>query len=288
MATKPRSYKKGAYTYTESSLGSNKFQNFTAKPTVKEVRDTSRKDKAVVATKKYSATPTSDYRSPKAMPSATPTSDYRSPRSRPSATPTSDYRGTPVRGTPRANRQGGMDTGNVMKARLSKQSTGPVSRGSTGSRYAEIPVNPKYSSGKGLLGSIIDRVTQPTKKLTPASEKILAEARAEITPVVTALAGGRLLYKGGKKIVDIATKAYKGPAKPTPYKLGRNTKPQKVDADNVGRPIEELFKKGKGTPKLKKFGKKPIVYKPQPEKLPPPRNKIEEYLRGIDWSKVGK
>lgn len=52
MATKPKSYKKGSYTYTESSQGSNKFQNFTAKPTVKKVRDDSRKDKADVAVKK--------------------------------------------------------------------------------------------------------------------------------------------------------------------------------------------------------------------------------------------
>lgn len=103
MATKPRSYKKDGYVYTESAPGSNRFQNFTAaKPTVKEARKDSAKKKSDAATKKYSATPTSDYRSPKTMPSATPTSDYRSPRSRPSATPTSDYRAPPVRGTPPA------------------------------------------------------------------------------------------------------------------------------------------------------------------------------------------
>ena len=55
MATKPKSYRKGDYIYTESSPGSNRYQNFTAaKPTVKKVRDDSRKDKAVVVTKKVS------------------------------------------------------------------------------------------------------------------------------------------------------------------------------------------------------------------------------------------
>jgi hypothetical protein len=55
MATKPKSYKKDGYIYTESSPGSNKFQNFTAaKPTVKKVRDDSRADKAKVAAKKVS------------------------------------------------------------------------------------------------------------------------------------------------------------------------------------------------------------------------------------------
>lgn len=52
MATTPRSYKKDGYTYTESAPGSNKFQNFTAKPTVKKVREDSRADKAEVAARK--------------------------------------------------------------------------------------------------------------------------------------------------------------------------------------------------------------------------------------------
>jgi hypothetical protein len=158
------------------------------------------------------------------------------------------------------SRQGGMDTGNVVKARppAPKATVNPSDK--TNPLYNNQDQNSSQTEAyrkrsnptpakKSIVGSIINRVTQPPKKLNAASEKILADARAEITPVVTALAGGRLLYKGGKKVVDIAVKAYKGPTKYTSPRLGRNTKPQKVDADNVGRPIEELFKKGKGTPK---------------------------------------
>jgi len=51
MATTPKSYKKGSYTYRESSPGSGKYQNFMAASTVKEVRDVSNKKKAEAARK---------------------------------------------------------------------------------------------------------------------------------------------------------------------------------------------------------------------------------------------
>jgi hypothetical protein len=136
MATKPKSYKKNGYTYTESSPGSNKYQNFTAaKPTVKAVRDVSRADKAnVAATKAFpkgladrqviqakSAQGLAD-RQPMPKSAAPQASSSKAPFSKGKGSPSVPPRGQEQRFRPAppkaklVNRQGGMDTGNVMKS----------------------------------------------------------------------------------------------------------------------------------------------------------------------------
>lgn len=110
-------------------------------------------------------------------------------------------------------------------------------------RFRPAPKYPSRQGGmdtqtnkkKSIVGKVIDRVTQPPKELSPASKKMLAEARAEITPVVTALAGGRLLYKGGKKLVEAGMKYFSKPkpvpSKPSSYKpSGKNVMPKRSNA----------------------------------------------------------
>lgn len=236
MATKPKSYKKDGYTYTESSQGSNRYQNFgPAKPTVKAVRDDSRKDKAVVAAKKTTTSPT--YR-------GGPEGDGKTVVSKATSSP--KYRGGP---------EGDGKT-------PSRQSTGPVSRGpikaitnapARGVMSATKPTPPAVSrinrqggmdtgnvKSKSLVGSIINRVTQPPKQLTPASKAMLAKTRDEITPVLTALTGAGIVKKFGKDMI----KAF--------------TKKPKVNTDSVGRPIEELLKRGRGTPRVKPATARPF------------------------------
>lgn len=108
MATKPRSYRKGSYTYTESAPGSNKFQNFTAsKPTVKKVRDESRDKKAKAA-----------------QPAPTIS---RNPYEKKADLPTisrNPYESSSKKAYP--PRQGGMDTGNVMQKRYPSREMDPT------------------------------------------------------------------------------------------------------------------------------------------------------------------
>jgi len=107
MATKPKSYKKNGYTYTESSPGSKKYQNFTAaKPTVKKVRDESRADKAkVAATKAF----------PKGL------ADRQSTQAK-SAQGLADRQPMSTQAFPK---------GTADRQPMTKASTGPVSRGSS-------------------------------------------------------------------------------------------------------------------------------------------------------------
>lgn len=173
MATKPRSYKKGSYTYTESAPGSNKFQNFTAaKPTVKQARDESRDKKAAVVqtpSPKYRGGPEGDGKVVSSKASATPTSDYRSPRSRPSATPTSDYRAAPIKKSYPA-RQGGMDTGNVV------QSSPPATTNER--KYKRVPKSAVLAYGGDkppVLLKYDERIAEKTNTLnkTPKGKAIL-------------------------------------------------------------------------------------------------------------------
>ena len=115
MATKPKSYKKDGYTYTESSPGSNRYQNFgAAKPTVKAVRDESRKDKAVVVTSKSTSTP--KYR-------GGPEGDGKAVVSKSSSKP-GENKMSRTEATRKTSRMGGMDTGNVMKKSYSSRQGG--------------------------------------------------------------------------------------------------------------------------------------------------------------------
>lgn len=205
MATKPKSYRKGDYIYTESSPGSNKYQNFTAaKPTVKKVRDDSRQDKAGVAAKKVT--------SPKYR--GGPEGDGKAVATKASTSP--KYRGGPEGDGKMIGRQ--------------PSGSAPFSKGKgspsvppRGQEQRFRPAPEKVS----MMGSIINRVTQPPRKLAPASVKMLNESAAEITPVVTSLAGGRLLYKGGKKLVEAGAKFFR-------------KKPSVSQSNRQPRPIEEL------------------------------------------------
>jgi hypothetical protein len=219
MATKPKSYRKGDYIYTESSPGSNRYQNFTAaKPTVKKVRDDSRQDKAVVAAKKVT--------SPKYR--GGPEGDGKAVATKASTSP--KYRGGPEGDGKMIGRQ--------------PSGSAPFSKGkgspSVPPRGQEQRFRPAPAK-KSIVGSIIDRVTQPPKKLAPASVKMLNEARAEITPILNMALYSRGIYRLGKTVIqERIKKAY----------------PKK--ADDVGRPIEELFKKGKGTPRVKPAPSRPF------------------------------
>ena len=243
MAVLPKSYKKNGYTYTESSPGSNKFQNFTAaKPTVKDVRVASNanKAKAAVVTPKAKGKPgesnmsRSEATRPASRMGGMDTGNVM--KSRPSATSSSDYRGTPVRGTPAKSSA----STNNLAAEYNAEQIAKYKRGEFNAPTKPNTPAVKSSSGKGLLDKIVDRVTQPPKKLNAASVKMLNEARAEITPVVTALAGAGIVKKFGKDLI----KAF--------------TKKPKVNTDSVGRPVEELFKRGKGTPRVKPAPSRPF------------------------------
>ena len=174
MATTPRSYKKNGYTYTESAPGSNKFQNFTAaKPTVKQARDESRSKKAAVVqgtSPKYRGGSEGDGKVVSSKASATPTSDYRSPRSRPSATPTSDYRAAPIKKSYPA-RQGGMDTGNVV------QSSPPATTGER--KYKKVPRSAAIAYGGGKPPVLVKYTEQIAENMTRAYKDPSIKARMD-------------------------------------------------------------------------------------------------------------
>lgn len=253
MAMKPKSYRKGDYIYTESSPGSNKYQNFTAaKPTVKKVRDDSRQDKAGVAAKKVT--------SPKYR--GGPEGDGKAVATKASTSP--KYRGGPEGDGKMIGRQ--------------PSGSAPFSKGKgspsvppRGQEQRFRPAPDPTPANKSIVGSIINRVTQPPRKLAAGSVKMLNEARAEITPVLTALTGAGIVKKFGKDMIKTFTK-----------------KP-KVNTDNVGRPIEELLKRGKGTPRVKPAPSRPF---PQPKKgakkFPGYTSQLEKPSRATAAKKAAK
>lgn len=130
-----KSYRKDSYTYTESSPGSNRFQNFSAK-TVSSPAATAKR-KAIQSDKK-------------------PSAKAPAKKSYPA-------------------RQGGMDTGNVMKSQEQRFRPAPASSGPRrGGARAGTPAKPDTSKYvfSPMMGKMVPRgkPTTPTKKPSSLSE----------------------------------------------------------------------------------------------------------------------
>ncbi len=266
-----RNYVEKGKRYIESGKGSNKFQNFQTKSaaqaeiTVKKVREESRKRKAEAApspsTPKYRGGPEGEGKIVTSTSTASP--KYRGGPEGDGKMTSRQSTGPVSRGPMSSSRQPMVKAPMKSATDLSTSSASSLERKpyaysgeeyrrtvteGKSQRYRSTPAPTTAPAKKSIVGSIIDRVTQPPKELTPASKKILAETRAEITPVVGALAITRLGYKGIAKGLNKVL----GP-KSIFYK-----KPSVPQGNRQPRPIEELMQRGtasKYVPKKVKFPK---------------------------------
>lgn len=174
MATKPRSYKKGSYTYTESAPGSNKFQNFTARPTVKQVRDESRDKKAEAAqpvrSKLENAYSPRDRANVKADLPTISRNPYES-SSKKSYPPRQGGMDTavPPQRKKYPNRQGGMDTGNVVES----------SPPETKRKYRKVPKSAVLAYGGDKTPVLLKYTERMTEKINRDYKDPIMKARMD-------------------------------------------------------------------------------------------------------------
>lgn len=174
MATTPRSYRKGSYTYTESAPGSNKFQNFTAaKPTVKKVRDDSR-DKKAKATQPAPTISRNPYEKKADLPTIS-----RNP-----------YESSSKKAYPA--RQGGMDT-----AVPPQRKKYPNRQGGMDTQVYQKPKSEKIAAKYGRY----DKMEQAQAYRKPVSDEYLKELERRIGASQSPLGGfSRWLMRTGDKL----------------------------------------------------------------------------------------